>query len=1005
MQQPLAVESLFPQLESSWLLLGGFLAAGLLVALLYQIGILSWCIRAITQLVVGLVTAGFLAWKRLLSWLPWPLFLIAVVGIHFAHLSPYPVVELAAGALLLFLGVITCLAYLYLDAERDAVARGYKALHNPLKGQQLATDLVRHGPRAGIPLLLVASLAVVLGFALLNEGLFCTIGRDWYRLADPSPAKSDDAGPVTGPREPTYLDFLAYTLINLARVVDLLNIASAYNVAHVTYVHQARWPASTLLLLFRSFFTLVLVQQIVAAIRRSNLLSQCITDFWSPHAPIHERAQAGLVYHGAAAVRPLLRSLRDIEYLTPEQRQELPRFLAELGPHTVPVLIHHLADPSENVRAVAVSTLGQLHALTALPHLSRLNSDSSDLVRQGLADTLAVITASGPRIISKKWFLGRFARTAQTRWGWLKRLLSWRSPLDPIQVVVQTLRQLLLDSSPAVRNRAALSLGQLGPAAVDASPVLMDLLQDEDESVRCQAAEALGRVGGDTETVNQALAGLLRDASIAVRTAGARALGLRKQEAASVLSALVVLLHDSDAGVREVAAEAIAQIGTLTEEVSQRLATGLSSPDTVLRAQTAEVLGTLGNVSETLPALIKALQDDNDQVRANAVEAIKKQGPAAAEAVPGLIQALSDPDNRVSALAAAALGELGADPDRAVPALIGVLSHINAEVRAAVAEAIGKLDGAGDLVAQALKRATQDADGSVRARAVLALARVTPPGTSTDGLLGAMEDPDPRVRVAAVQALAPLASREAVRTALLQAIHDPSGDVKVQVANVLGEMQLAVPAATEGLGHLLGDDTVVVQVSAARALGRLGPAAASMIDSLAHALLTGGVELRRQVIHSLALIDPPAALPTFLAALNDDDPEVRKLASAGLLKVPQLPAEVAPALIDALGDPDVRVRANAAQALGTLDPLPSDAIAPLLECTANANDRLRLNATRSLARAGSEAVNGTFVGLLDDPSSSVRQAAAQSLLSTDPQHPAALAALEAMQNEPQEEVC
>src|SRR5207248_10479138 len=57
----------------------------------------------------------------------------------------------------------------------------------------------------------------------------------------------------------------ALPIFNLLQVADLLNIANSYNVVHLTYVRQARWPASTLLLLFRSFFTLVLLQQIETA--------------------------------------------------------------------------------------------------------------------------------------------------------------------------------------------------------------------------------------------------------------------------------------------------------------------------------------------------------------------------------------------------------------------------------------------------------------------------------------------------------------------------------------------------------------------------------------------------------------------------------------------------------------------------------------------------------------------------------------------------------------------
>ena len=33
------------------------------------------------------------------------------------------------------MGLTTCLAYMFIDLERCEVERGYKAVHNPLKGQ------------------------------------------------------------------------------------------------------------------------------------------------------------------------------------------------------------------------------------------------------------------------------------------------------------------------------------------------------------------------------------------------------------------------------------------------------------------------------------------------------------------------------------------------------------------------------------------------------------------------------------------------------------------------------------------------------------------------------------------------------------------------------------------------------------------------------------------------------------------------------------------------------
>ena len=80
------------------------------------------------------------------------------------------------------MGVTTCLAYMFIDLERYEVGRGYKAMHNPLKGQALAVNLIRYGPVVGVPLLAGAAAAAIGGFAMLNQGLYHTIGQNWYVL-------------------------------------------------------------------------------------------------------------------------------------------------------------------------------------------------------------------------------------------------------------------------------------------------------------------------------------------------------------------------------------------------------------------------------------------------------------------------------------------------------------------------------------------------------------------------------------------------------------------------------------------------------------------------------------------------------------------------------------------------------------------------------------------------------------------------------------------------------
>lgn len=390
--------------DASQLLLVAFVTLMVVVGVLYKLGVIHQVMRLLGRTAMAAVLGGFSLWRRTLAWLPWPLLALAVVGLVSVALVDGPGLaarELLIGLFLLVLGVVSCLAYIRIDLERYEVNRGYKALHNPVKGQKLAENLVFYGHRAGVPLLLTATVAATLGFALFNHGLYATIGGEWYRLrAEPRPVTAGDVvallafnpgeplpaaipwaalannglGERTITRDPTFTDFLTYTLLHLLRVADLLDIANSYNRAHVTFVHQDTWPASTLLMLFKSFFTMILLQQLFTSIRYAWALTEAIDDFWSPHEPIYQRACQTIAEHGAAALTPLLKSVERAELLPLELRDRLADAAAAVGPVAVPRLRRALASQDADLRAVALLALARLNALPGLGRLHTLRT-------------------------------------------------------------------------------------------------------------------------------------------------------------------------------------------------------------------------------------------------------------------------------------------------------------------------------------------------------------------------------------------------------------------------------------------------------------------------------------------------------------------------------------------------------------------------------------------------------------------------------------------------------
>jgi HEAT repeat protein len=968
--------------QPSYLLLSTLAAIILVAAGLHQIGLIGGALRGLGSMLRHGIRAGFRLWKRLLGWASWPSFLtIAVVFLLVGCVAdPYaPSVTILCGMAALFMGTIACLAYIFIDFERNEVERGHKVVHNPRKGQLRATYLERHGKQVQVPLLLSATVAVIGGFALLNQGLYETIGRNWYRVADP-------------PRQPEYADFLAYSLSKILGLMDVLDLAKDRHILGSPVIHQASWQASTLLVGFKLFFTLVLLHQIIASLRRGRLLSETITDFWSPHEPIHERAREALPVYGSVAIVPLLKSLRSVGTLTKEQRDHLPLILENFGPAIIPALVRHLHDPHEYVRSVVAAALGQLNAVEMVPELAALVKDPSDVVRHSVVEALGFLASTRP---GSKRTVDRASPFDQGGGLWrllrLKRRVALPPSRDPVELAVATLASALDDDSAAVRTQAAVALGRVGNAAASVVPRLISLLKEADETVRCEAAKALGDLGGHEEATVVALIDLLQDASPVVKVSAALALGELEKRAAPAVSALVPLLQDGEESVRTAAAEAIARLGPLDQDATETLVEGLESSDTIVRAQTAEALGTIGAAAEeAAPPLVEALDDQNDRVRARAVEALGKIGETVAEtAVPGLVKALRDRDNWVSALAAEALGEMGDSADAAIPALVRSLRHDNAEVRSNAAEAIGKMGVTAVGARPALEKAGHDDNGAVRAQAIRALGQMgMPTPTSTEVVLAGLLDPDPLVRVAAVESLGQ--SYEPSKSSLdslILLLEDENDQVKVEVTKVLPKLAGATPEVIERLcRRLLEDDSDWVQVYAALALGKLGPAAANAGGPLLRAAQTGEVSVREQAMRAIAMIQPPETTLAFVAGLKDACGDIRRVASAGWMNAPTISEEAIPALVEALRDPEVQVRSNAAHALSRLDVIPAAAIPLLIECTVDANDGLRMNAANALKLAPARAVIEVMQTLLTDPNSRVRLIAAGSLLAAEPGH-------------------
>ena len=127
----------------STLILLSVAVVGLVAGALFKLVVVGRVLNLVGAVVRWGVKTGFRAWERGLSWAPWPVFAVTVAGLLAVGVllaGWVPVLAVPVALVPLVAGVLATLAYMFIDVERYEVARGYKALHDPMKGQRLAVE-------------------------------------------------------------------------------------------------------------------------------------------------------------------------------------------------------------------------------------------------------------------------------------------------------------------------------------------------------------------------------------------------------------------------------------------------------------------------------------------------------------------------------------------------------------------------------------------------------------------------------------------------------------------------------------------------------------------------------------------------------------------------------------------------------------------------------------------------------------------------------------------------
>jgi HEAT repeat protein len=338
-------------------------------------------------------------------------------------------------------------------------------------------------------------------------------------------------------------------------------------------------------------------------------------------------------------------------------------------------------------------------------------------------------------------------------------------------------------------QKAARAIGQIGPPAREAVPLLVEAIGATSVDVRRPAIDALGRIGPDARDAVPAIikeVDLPKDhvnyAPLAYfRRLAARALGRIGPDAAEAVPVLQKALENEDDVYRVEAAVALWKISQYPETVAT-LESVIRQGGTEGAYEAVMAILELGAEGETATAtLVAALGHTDPDVRRAAAKVLAQFGPAMLEPVATLLQ--EDPPEAPES-AAYVLGEI-LDPLRtdqfynrqldaralaaatisvvrlAAPALVKLLYHPREEVRRTAVRSLSRM---GLLAVPFLLPALKSSNAAAQQAAIDALARLEPylpeswpssegmeliKGKQIEPLMGLMRETDAESRRAA----------------------------------------------------------------------------------------------------------------------------------------------------------------------------------------------------------------------------------------------------------------
>jgi len=524
--------------------------------------------------------------------------------------------------------------------------------------------------------------------------------------------------------------------------------------------------------------------------------------------------------------------------------------------------------------------------------------------------------------------------------------------------VVRAVAPLLRCDDPPARNIAMDVMREVGDQDF---PTLVSLLHDDDPDMRIFASDIIGSTD-NLMAVDPLCDALLKDPEVNVRYQAAVSLGaLGKPEAAKCLNKALA----DDEWVQFAVIEALAKIRDDSSVSALIGALGRSSD--LVASMIVDALGEIGNV-KAVTMLIKRLDDSPAALRNKICKSVVKilggksltllSEAERAKFRDYLLAALSDEDAEIQDAAVHGLTFVGGST--ASQAILELAETFDPEryperleLAVAALAAIGQAD--------ALKNALATGEHALAMIAVEVLARIGGLEVS-NMLMTAFWKRDRDVQREIVLALIKVGGDEAVDFFMDVLARNTDGTVLKSALNFLGQKMRVAKAADAMLGLLSHpyDDVKEAALDACVALGT--PDMVARFRDMARS--DEPIE-RLMAVFALGKIDPASNLEVLKAALEDEIPDIRKVALEAVATLCAPEGEGLDLLVSRLSDESREVRIAVVEQIGHCSL--GEGTGYLIQALDDPDDWVRIRALEALGMRMSQEAVPKLVELLQSP--------------------------------------